>query len=68
MQPVSGPHSSAPAVIQQAVTAFIASHLGSSVRYQLWEKVCCVNRVFFSFFFFFEVNTPFIKIKVPKPQ
>jgi len=64
MRPVSGPHSSAPVVIQQAVTTFVASHLGSSIRYQLWEKVCCVNGVFS----FFEVNMPFIKIKGPKPQ
>jgi len=64
MQPVSGSHSSAPVVIQQAVTTFIASHLGSFIRYQLWEKVCCINGVFF----FFEVNMPFIKIKGPKPQ
>jgi hypothetical protein len=44
MQPVSRPHSSS-VVIQQAVTTLIASHLGSSISYQLWEKVCCVNSV-----------------------
>ena len=46
---VSGPHSSAPVVISKLLQPFIASHLGSSVRYQLWGKVCSVNSVFLAY-------------------